>query len=82
MRVIVRTAFEPETRSFFPTPWCRCPQCGTGRVEISRKPDQIDSTSHRPASLLQHLLGGQLYHCLGCRLQFYDVRPLRVSRRA
>jgi hypothetical protein len=31
----------------------------------------------RMPSVIQRLLGGQLYHCNGCRLQFYDLRPRR-----
>ncbi len=29
-----------------------------------------------PMSLVQKLLGGSLYHCVYCRLQFYDLRKL------
>ncbi len=81
IRVILKSVFEPEAQRFLPAPWCRCPQCGTERVKISGRRDHIDDLSHRPLSILQFLLGGQLYHCLGCRLQFYDLRPRRSLRK-
>jgi hypothetical protein len=43
--------------------------------------DHIDDMSYRPSSIIQRLLGGQLYHCIGCRLQFYDLRPRRSQVR-
>jgi hypothetical protein len=36
--------------------------------------DHIDHMYRHPLSLLQRLLGGKLYHCRYCRIQFYDWR--------
>jgi hypothetical protein len=77
VRIKLRTVSFSSAIRFLPELRCRCPLCGTPRVNQRRRRDRIDATSHRPASILQHLLGGKLYHCRGCRLQFYDLRPHR-----
>ena len=51
-----------------------CPECGTTRVKKLLKRDPIDRRSAVPWSRIQGYLGGRLYHCLSCRLQFYDCR--------
>lgn len=53
----------------------RCPLCGTYRLRLLAERDHIDRMSHNPLSLLQRMMGGHLYHCRYCRLQFYDRRP-------
>jgi hypothetical protein len=80
MRIMLRAAIGPHFQRFLPKPCCRCPLCGTERVERRRKRDHVDRASMRPASIIQYLLGGHLYHCLNCRLQFYDLRPLARAR--
>jgi hypothetical protein len=52
----------------------KCPRCGAEEITRRSKPDKIDKMSRTPASLFQSLLGGNLYHCFFCRLQFYDLR--------
>jgi hypothetical protein len=52
----------------------RCPRCGTDEVEKRKSVDKIDKRLKTPMSLLQAGLGGSLYHCVFCRIQFYDVR--------
>jgi hypothetical protein len=32
---------------------------------------------HSPIRMIHWALGGTLYHCVFCRLQFYDVRGLK-----
>ncbi len=58
------------------SPVCHCPNCGNERVRTRSKPDKIDKLLKTPMSLVQRMLGGTLYHCLYCRIQFYDVRKL------
>lgn len=52
----------------------RCPKCGTKCLDIRSKADKVDSIRKTPASLIARLLGGALYCCSFCRLQFYDLR--------
>lgn len=51
-----------------------CPRCGTDELDKRKTIDKIDKLSKAPMSLLQAALGGSLYHCVFCRVQFYDVR--------
>jgi uncharacterized Zn finger protein len=56
-----------------------CPRCGNLDVEKRRTKDRIDKLIHTPFSTLNRLLGGNLYHCVFCRLQYYDVRSRRTK---
>jgi hypothetical protein len=60
-------------------PHCRCPRCGTLRVTRLKKLDKIDPMLKSLLNLMQRLLGGTLYHCRYCRLQFYDRRRLATE---
>jgi hypothetical protein len=42
-----------------------------------KKVDKVDSFLYSPIRLIHWMLGGKLYHCVFCRLQFYDFRQLR-----
>jgi hypothetical protein len=53
-----------------------CPRCGTANTLRSARRDSVDSLSHHPLSWIQHLLWAPLYHCIDCRLQYYDWRQL------
>ena len=57
-------------------PHCRCPRCGTLRVTRLRVPDKIDGRNTGFLNFLEKRLGGRLYHCRYCRLQFWDRRML------
>ena len=57
--------------------FAECPRCGNIAPDKRKKPDRVDSMLHSPLRFLHWLMGGQLYHCVFCRLQFYDRRPLR-----
>jgi len=57
---------------------CRCPDCGTARVVHRSKRDPIDRMSKSPSSVIAKWMGGKLYHCIFCRLQFYSTRPKAV----
>jgi cytoskeletal protein CcmA (bactofilin family) len=54
----------------------RCPHCHTERLTVFKRRDGIDRLYKGPLSILQGLLGANLYHCPVCRLQFYDLRGL------
>jgi len=56
-----------------------CPRCGNGVPDRRSKPDKVDSMRHSPINLIHWMLGGRLYHCVFCRLQFYDIRALKSS---
>ena len=64
-------AAAPEAR------WATCPECGNPRVKRLAKLDCIDRISETAWSALQQHLGGGLYRCTPCRLQFYDCRKAR-----
>lgn len=54
----------------------RCPHCGTLRVTKLRGIDKIDKMVTGPLNRLEKMLGGSLYHCVFCRVQFYDRRRM------
>ena len=54
----------------------RCPLCGTYRLRALAERDHIDKMHWNPINRMQRFLGGHLYHCRYCRVQFYDRRPL------
>lgn len=51
-----------------------CPECATADVRQLNRLDQVDRLARVPFSAIQRCLGGRLYHCSRCRLQFYDCR--------
>ena len=53
----------------------RCPRCGSTGVRKRAKLDHIDPLTTQFLYRIQRWLGGQLYFCSPCRLQFYDLRP-------
>ena len=53
---------------------CRCPKCGTFRITKLKERDKIDRMHTGFLNLMERLVGGQLYHCRFCRLQFFDRR--------
>jgi hypothetical protein len=55
-------------------PHAACPECGTMRVKRLARRDRIDRMADVPWSTIQHHLGGKLFRCALCRLQFYDCR--------
>ena len=72
-------AHEPSPRRFMYNfgEHVRCPLCGTYRLSRLSSPDRIDRFYHSPMNFLKRLLGGSLYHCRCCRVQFYDRRARR-----
>jgi len=55
--------------------YTKCPKCQCHDLTILKKVDKIDTMRKSTFSLLNRFLGGNLYHCWFCRLQFYDLRP-------
>ena len=84
MRVVLRLSMRaaPRVQAFArflgtvapESSWVTCPECGTPRVKRLARRDRIDRLSDSTWSALQQRLGGKLYHCALCRLQFYDCR--------
>ena len=54
----------------------RCPLCGTYRLRVLVERDHIDRMLKTPMNVWHRMMGGKLYHCRYCRVQFYDRRPL------
>lgn len=54
----------------------RCPKCGTFRIVRLKEPDHIDPMHTGFLNMLERMVGGRLYHCRFCRIQFFDRRRL------
>ncbi|HZT31134.1 MAG TPA: hypothetical protein VFA33_14695 [Bryobacteraceae bacterium] len=65
---------EPRRTTFYLGEYPRCPRCGTYRLRQMPVRDQIDPMRRGLFNRLQGWLGGTLYHCRYCRVQFYDLR--------
>jgi DNA-directed RNA polymerase subunit RPC12/RpoP len=74
----VRVAIASHTKNL---KFAACPRCHTYELTAPKRVDKIDRLLRGPKSLLQRVLGGTLYHCWYCRLQFYDLRPRKKSER-
>jgi DNA-directed RNA polymerase subunit RPC12/RpoP len=55
----------------------RCPKCGTYRLVKLKEPDHIDPMHTGLLNMLERMVGGRLFHCRYCRIQFFDRRRLR-----
>jgi hypothetical protein len=55
----------------------RCPKCGTFRIKQLKEPDQIDPMHTGVLNILEKMVGGKLFHCRFCRIQFWDRRRLQ-----
>jgi hypothetical protein len=66
-------AAKPEARH------ATCPCCATAQVLTLESKSLADRVVRAPWSFLQQKLGGTLYHCEFCKVQFYDCRK-RISR--
>lgn len=62
--------------------YCSCPRCGNPNPSVRLKRDKIDRLVRSPYRMLHHLMGGTLYHCAFCRLQFYDLRKRKDMDKA
>lgn len=89
-RLIFAQAFRCSTcnartrRSYFNAgfdEFANCPRCGNSAPDRRSRRDKVDSMLHSPIRMIHWALGGTLYHCVFCRLQFYDVRGLKCNAR-
>lgn len=55
-----------------------CPECGGLKIRRIVL-DTVDRVSKTPWNFLQRILGGKLFHCRQCRLQFYDTRKVGTA---
>lgn len=60
--------------------YTRCVRCATHSVSPLDKRDYIDAVTKNPLGLFQFLLGAPVKDCEGCRLQYYDWRPVRTPK--
>src|SRR5579864_3639368 len=62
---------EPEV----PDDQVRCPLCQTTRLKVLKKLDRIEKLyGNALMNRMRARRGDTLYHCVYCRLQFYDPR--------
>jgi hypothetical protein len=66
-------------RWFIASSHARCPRCSRSEVRRGTRHDRIESTSKHLLSRMQRWLFAPLTKCAACRLQFYDVRPIKSS---
>jgi cytoskeletal protein CcmA (bactofilin family) len=66
---------EPDEGTEVPDDQVRCPHCQTTRLTVLKKLDRIE-TLYGSALMnrMRARRGDTLYHCVFCRLQFYDPR--------
>lgn len=64
----------PREFTLKPSAYVQCPRCHTQKVSRRIAPDKIDPVIKSLSSVIKGLLGGRLYHCNYCRIQFYDLR--------
>ena len=53
-----------------------CPDCGTTDLRRTHRKSHIERLLRTPWSVIQKALGGRLYWCRRCRVQFFDCRRL------
>ena len=54
----------------------RCPLCGTYRLRVLAERDHIDRMLKNVVNMWERWMGGRIFHCRYCRVQFYDRRRL------
>jgi DNA-directed RNA polymerase subunit RPC12/RpoP len=60
--------------------YASCPRCGNPVPDRRSRKDKVDSMLHTPLRMLHWMFGGKLYHCVFCRLQFYDARAVKSAK--
>jgi cytoskeletal protein CcmA (bactofilin family) len=66
---------EPDERTEVPHDPVRCPHCQTTRLKVLKKIDRIETLyGNALMNRMRARRGDTLYHCVFCRLQFYDPR--------
>jgi DNA-directed RNA polymerase subunit RPC12/RpoP len=59
--------------------FAKCPKCRYQDITALKRIDKIDRMRRGLFNFIHRILGGQLYHCWFCRLQFYDFRPRKEN---
>ena len=59
--------------------YAKCPKCRYQDITAMKRIDKIDRMRGGIFNFVHKILGGQLYHCWFCRLQFYDLRPRKEN---
>lgn len=59
--------------------YAKCPKCRYQDITPMRRVDKIDKMRGGLFNLIHRIMGGQLYHCWFCRLQFYDLRQRKEN---
>jgi len=54
--------------------YAACPRCGGYSLSVLARRDHIDAMWNTPVRIIVSKMHARLYHCRGCRLQFYDLR--------
>jgi len=58
----------------------RCPHCRTTRLKALRRIDPIDRVyGNWLVNRMRARRGDTIYHCIYCRLQFYDPRKPAIA---
>jgi hypothetical protein len=74
---------DPEEEPEVPDDRVRCPHCRTTRLKVLKKLDRIEKLyGNRFMNRFRARRGDTIYHCVYCRLQFYDPRKPRSSSSA
>ena len=61
--------------------FAKCPKCRYQDITLLKRVDKIDRMRGGIFNFIHRIIGGKLYHCWFCRLQFYDVRPRKENWR-
>jgi transcription elongation factor Elf1 len=72
--------YSPSLFSLGRWPHASCPSCGTENLSVRLNPDPIEPVYTSPLRFVRRRMGGKLYRCQYCRLQFHDMRDLRERR--
>ncbi len=78
LRVRTPWAFLEPSEWFVSSRHTKCIRCGSLSIQLLEKRDRVDPMSRHPLSRLLRILGGRVYFCGPCRLQYYDWRPIHV----
>jgi hypothetical protein len=66
---------DPDEGTEVPDDRVHCPQCRTTRLKILKKLDRIEKLyGNRIMNRFRARRGDTIYHCVYCRLQFYNPR--------
>jgi hypothetical protein len=61
--------------------FAKCPKCRYQDITLLKRVDKIDHMRGGLFNFIHRVMGGRLYHCWFCRLQFYDLRPRKENWR-